>query len=196
LIKMEIVLASASPRRIDLMRLLDLPFTTLPTGADEALPPEILPEQAVKTLALRKARAAAQRKGQALVIGADTVVAAEGQLLGKPADRADAARMLRLLSGSTHQVYTGIALVGPDGEETFCRRTDVRFYPLDEREIAWYLDTGEPFDKAGAYGIQGKGAMLVEEISGDYFNVVGFPVSLLAKKLKRRLERIAFEQVY
>ena len=180
---MNIILASASPRRNELMQLLGLPFTPLPTGADETLPEKILPEEAVKTLALRKARAAAAENPQALVIGADTAVEAQGQLLGKPKDRADAARMLRLLSGRTHQVYTGVALLCPGGQEVFCQRTDVRFYPLSEQEICCYLNTGEPFDKAGAYGIQGAFAIHVRCISGDYSNVVGLPVCRLYQEL-------------
>lgn len=189
---MEILLASASHRRAELMKLAGIPFTAVPTGADETLPEGILPAAAVETLALRKAQAAAQRHPQALVVGADTVVSAEGRILGKPEGRADAARMLRLLSGRTHQVYTGVALLSPAGQEVFHQRTDVAFYPLEEETIAWYLDTGEPFDKAGAYGIQQRGALLVERISGDYFNVVGFPIALVARKLRALEGKSAF----
>ena len=189
---MEIILASASPRRSALLQLLGLPFTALPTGEDETLPLGLPPAEAVQALALRKAQAAVRQHPQALVIGADTAVVADGEILGKPADRAGAARMLRMLSGRAHQVYTGVALLCPKGQQIFHQCTGVTFYPLSERTIEWYLDTGEPFDKAGAYGIQGKGALLVREIAGDYLNVVGLPLALTARKIGALLEKDPF----
>lgn len=170
------------------MRQIGLPFTILATDADESLPEGTPPAGMVEALALRKAQAAAAEHAQALIIGADTVVAIAGQVLGKPHGREDAARMLRLLSGKTHEVYTGVALICPFGREVFHERTRVHFFPLSERMIDWYLDTGEPFDKAGAYGIQQKGALLVEGIEGDYFNVMGFPLARAARKIGRMLE--------
>lgn len=176
------------------MQVLGLPFTAVSTDADESLREGTPPAAMVETLALRKAQAAAADHPQALVVGADTVVAIAGQVLGKPRGREDAARMLRLLSGNTHAVYTGVALLSPFGREVFHACTRVRFYPLSGRMIDWYLNTGEPFDKAGAYGIQQKGALLVEGIEGDYFNVMGFPLAQAARKIGRMLENTAYRQ--
>ena len=172
----EIVLASQSPRRQELLGFLFPRFTVRVSEADETLPEGIAPDEAVRTLALRKARAVAPEAPGALVIGADTVVAIDGLILGKPRDAADAAGMLRRLSGRTHQVYTGVALLGGGREECFHECTGVTFAPLTDGEIAWYLSTGEPFDKAGSYGIQGYGARFIERISGDYFTVMGLPL--------------------
>lgn len=181
---MNIILASASPRRIELLGLLCDSFDVCPSDVDETVSGPCSPEEFVQTLACRKCRAVAEQHPDALVIGADTVVTVDGTILGKPHDREDAARMLRLLSGRTHTVYTGVALHSPLGSDRFSVGTQVMFYPLDEDTIRWYLDTGESFDKAGAYGIQGKGTLLIRGIEGDYFNVVGFPVSAVARRMK------------
>lgn len=178
-----VVLASASPRRRQLLETLFAQFLVFPAPDDEqapALPPPQLP----LFLAQKKCRAVAGRFPDSLVIGADTIVAAQGEILGKPKDRADAARMLRMLSGQTHTVYTGVCCTYHGFSRSFCEGTEVEFYPLTEEEIDWYLDTGEPFDKAGAYGIQGYGATLVKRICGDFYNVMGLPVARLKKELQ------------
>ena len=137
----------------------------------------------MREIALRKARAAVREHSDARVSAAGTVVSVDGMILGKPRGAADAAQMLRRLSGRTHQVYTGVALCRGGHEESFFVKTDVAFAPLDECEIAWYLATDEPFDKAGAYGIQGYGARFITGIAGDYFNVMGLPVNAIYERL-------------
>ena len=181
-----VILASQSPRRKELLRLLVPDFLVEVSQADEAADWSMGPRQAVEELALRKARAVAARHPRDTVIGADTVVVLDGRVLGKPADAEDAARMLEALSGREHQVCTGVAVLGPWGERSFVSVTRVVFYPLSRREIDWYIATGEPFDKAGAYGIQEKGCRFVREIHGDYATVVGLPVAALARLLEQR----------
>ena len=178
-----VILASQSPRRKELLRLLVPDFLVEVSQADEAADWSMGPRQAVEELALRKARAVAARHPRDTVIGADTVVVLDGRVLGKPADPEDAARMLRALSGRRHQVCTGAAVVSPAGERSLVSVTQVEMYPLSPEEIRWYVATGEPMDKAGAYGIQGKGCRLVRGIQGDYFTVVGLPVAALARML-------------
>ncbi len=179
------ILASASPRRQALIQLLGLPFFCVPSNADENLPCNLPPEEVVQTLARRKAfDVLSKQKQPTIVVGADTVVVCDGHILGKPADRQDAKNMLTLLQGKTHSVYTGVCIAETAGNvKTFYAKTDVCFYPLSAEEIDAYIESGEPMDKAGAYGIQEKGALLVEKINGDYFNVVGLPVALLARQL-------------
>ena len=175
----EVILASGSPRRQELLQLVIDHFEVYVSDVDETLPEGIAPCDAVEMLALRKAQTVADLRPHALVIGADTVVAVEGQILGKPRDDDQAAEMLRILSGRTHQVYTGVAICEKSASSVFSCCTQVEFAPLTEAEIDWYLSTGEPFDKAGAYGIQGYGARFVKGITGDYFNVMGLPVNRL-----------------
>jgi septum formation protein len=179
-----LVLASASPRRAALLRQLGLVFTVRPAHLPEVLPAADF-ASAVQEAALRKAQAAASDSPE-LILGADTVVVVEQQALGKPSSPADAARMLRLLSGRTHQVYTGLALLetAPPGRlRTAAESTDVSLRSLTEPEIAWYVASGEPLDKAGGYGIQGLGASLIRAVRGCYFNVVGLPVARLVELL-------------
>ncbi|MDD2955772.1 MAG: Maf family protein [Oscillospiraceae bacterium] len=183
------VLASASPRRRELLRLLYPEFEVYAPQADETIPPGLPVEQAPELLACRKALAAAEKFGSRLIVAADTLVAVQGCALGKPESRAAAAQMLRQLSGRVHQVYTGVCLRRGDEMVSFTQCTQVEFYPLSEEEIERYLDTGEPMDKAGAYGIQGKGSLLVKAISGDYFNVVGLPLARLARALREMENR-------
>ncbi|OTA41184.1 MAG: septum formation inhibitor Maf [Symbiobacterium thermophilum] len=172
----QLILASSSPRRQELLRQLGIPFVVEAPEVDEHAVHAGSPAELVERLALRKARAVAARHPGALVLGADTIVVVDGEILGKPADRAEAEAMLRRLSGRAHQVLTGVALVR-DGEELVAHEeTVVRFAPLSREQIQWYLDTGEPMDKAGAYGIQGRAAALIPSISGDYYNVVGLPL--------------------
>lgn len=179
-----IILASQSPRRQELIRNITDDVAVIVSPAEEVLPADIAPEEAPAYLAALKARAVAALHPDTPVIGADTVVILDGNILGKPRDKADAARMLRLLSGRVHTVITGCCLILGGRERIFSQRTSVEFYPLSDREIDEYIATGEPMDKAGAYGIQGKGMLFVKGIVGDYFNVMGLPVGMLARELK------------
>ena len=197
----ELVLASASPRRRELMPLVTAllpgygekaPFQVRPAQCDETLQGEPAPQEAVMELALRKARASWQaggcREGE-WVLGFDTLVYCEGKLLGKPRDPREAGDMLRLLSGKAHQVYTGVCLLGKGLERRDFCATSVAFYPLTEGEIRAYVATGEPLDKAGAYGIQQRGSVLVRGIQGDFYNVIGLPVALAYRMLRDEEER-------
>ncbi len=181
---MSVVLASASPRRRELLQRAGVEFTVKASDADERIEPDTPPHEAVMALARQKAQAVAKTCPDDTVIGADTVVVYDGAILGKPADAADAVRMLRMLSGQTHSVFTGVCLCRAGKCETFYEQTQVTFYPLTEREIEAYVATGEPMDKAGAYGIQGRGCTLVRSICGDYFNVVGLPVAALCRRMR------------
>lgn len=186
-----LILASTSPRRRELLGLLGLPFEVLASRYDEASlsPHGLVPSHYVTRLAHGKAaEVAARTDGDALVIGADTTVVLDGDYLNKPADAEDACRMLRRLSGRTHQVYTGLCLISvhngvPRAVTTDFAVTEVTFDTLAEEIITAYVATGEPLDKAGAYGIQGKALSFIPSIQGDYFNVVGLPVFLLCQHL-------------
>ena len=180
----KIILASASPRRRELMALITKEFEVIPSGADETVPQGIKALEQAEYLAVLKADDIAEKYPDSIVIGADTCVVAENEVLGKPKDKEDAERMLRLLSGKTHKVVTGCAIVDGKRKISFSNVTDVEFYSLSEREIEEYINTPEPYDKAGGYGIQGKASLFVKAIKGDYFNVVGFPVSQLNRALK------------
>ena len=198
---MKIILASGSPRRKELLEQAGYTFTIEVSDADEQIQAKN-PEHLVEELSRRKAFAVARQhlRGQnpdmdfsgkepLMVIGADTVVALEGQILGKPAEEEDAVRMLQELAGKTHQVYTGVCILSAKGQESlFFERTDVTFFPLTQEEIWNYIHEEKPFDKAGSYGIQGKAAVFVEKIQGDFFNVVGFPAARFIRKL-RTLEK-------
>ncbi|NLN98409.1 MAG: septum formation inhibitor Maf [Eubacteriaceae bacterium] len=179
------ILASASPRRQALIELLGLPFRCVPSNADETLPSHLQPEDIVQTLAYRKAMDSIPETDQpTVVVGADTIVVYDDRVLGKPVDETDAVEMLTTLQGKTHRVYTGVCIADNKGKHRcFYDMTEVTFYPLSREEIEAYVESGEPMDKAGAYGIQEKGALLVEKINGDYFNVVGLPIALLARQL-------------
>jgi septum formation protein len=181
-----IILASNSPRRRELLRQIGLSFSTDPSDVDEQVRAGESPESYAVRVALDKARTAAARVGNGIVIAADTIVVLDDHILGKPADRLDAERMLSLLSGRMHVVITGLAVTdAADGKTvTGISLTRVWFRDLSQHEIASYVKSGEPLDKAGAYGIQGKGALLVKRIEGCYFNVVGLPLSLLGELLR------------
>ena len=182
---MNIILASQSPRRKELLERMGIrDFETISPNVDESVFHGLPPEELVRRLSAEKAAAVAGRAGEdAIVIAADTVVALEGAVLGKPADELDAFKMLSALSGVRHQVYTGVTVCRGGEKQTAHEVTDVTFRELSEEEIEHYIATGEPMDKAGAYGIQGYGAMLVEGIGGDYYNVMGLPVCRLARML-------------
>ena len=186
---MKLILASKSPRRIELLTMLGAEIEVFPASIDEeTLGAGLPPKEMVKTLAREKARAIGALLSPACpVVAADTVVDLDGTALGKPKSREEAIAMLRALSGREHQVHTGVALLEGDDCRSEVETTSVRFLSLTDEQIARYVDSGEPMDKAGAYGIQGKGSLLVEAIRGDYFNVVGLPVSLLNRMLNGRL---------
>jgi septum formation protein len=181
-----IVLASASPRRKELLSQLCLSFDVIPAESDETFYPSLSIEENIVRLALGKAKALEDSaQPDKIIIGADTVVCLDGKVLGKPASEDEAFSMLKALSGRTHHVYTGFALIRKrDGKQiTGYEKTEVSFYHISDDDINAYIKTTEPHDKAGAYGIQGMGAVFVKGISGDYSNVVGLPLSRIAKAL-------------
>lgn len=192
---MKIYLASASPRRKELLKQVGVSFKTMPSMVEEKVTGK-KPDEVVEELSYQKAvdvcgRLIAEGKEDFVVIGADTVVSAWGEILGKPADREDAARMLESLQGGSHQVYTGVTLAWKYKDmspmyATFCECTDVTMYTMSKEEIKSYVDSGEPMDKAGAYAIQGLGAVYIQGICGDYNNVVGLPVGRVCQELKKR----------
>lgn len=189
--KRNIVLASQSPRRRELLERLIPEFKILVDNSDEVVEDGVPPEETVRRLALQKATNVADKAdNDALIIAADTMVFINGKVLGKPANETEARDMLRILSGREHYVCTGIAVVDKKNDKTFCdfERTVVHFKPLSDEEIEKYIKSGEPMDKAGAYGIQDIGALFVDWIKGDYFNVVGLPICKLAQVLKREFE--------
>jgi septum formation protein len=179
------VLASSSPRRQELLKLLLTDFEVVPSHVDESVLVGESPEILVARLAREKALAVQARFPSSRIIGADTVVVYDGEILGKPASHSDGWNMLRKLNGRTHQVLTGVCLLHLNTTFVECSRTDVTFCHLTDLEIQTYLQSGEPFDKAGAYAIQGLGARFVEGIEGCYFNVVGLPVPKLFQMMKR-----------
>jgi septum formation protein len=188
---MKLILASASPRRAEILRQAGFAFDVLPAHVDEARFPNERAEAYVRRVANMKSRLAAEatakKMAQAVVIGADTAVVAEGQVLGKPGGVEDARRMLRMLSGKTHEVLTGLSIIrnADDAGASHVETTRVSFLALSEGDIADYLATGEPLDKAGAYGIQGIGGRFVWRIEGCYFNVMGLPISRLWSLLRK-----------
>ena len=181
---MSIILASQSPRRRELLAQMGVPqFEVVPALGEEIASPGLSPAQLVEELSRQKAAEIAAGNPDALIIAADTVVAVDGTVLGKPHDRDDAVRMLQTLSGREHTVYSGLTVCWQGRSVTQHEATAVRFRPLSETDIDHYVSTGEPMDKAGSYGIQGYGCTLVEGISGDYYNVVGLPVCRLSQIL-------------
>lgn len=176
----KIILASNSPRRRELLSQAGIDFEVIPADIEEVICDEA-PDKVVMSLSKQKALWVAENNPGRIVIGADTIVAYDGEILGKPVDENEALDMLSMLSGRTHKVYTGVTIVRPgkDGfeTETFAEETEVVMYQNDRQTLLEYIATGEPMDKAGAYGIQGRGAVLVKEIKGDYNNVVGLPLA-------------------
>ncbi len=190
---MNVILASASPRRKELLEKAGVVFCVNAAGGEEKITSEN-PEEVVQELSEAKAQNAAEQmkvqiEQDTLIIGADTLVAYNGQILGKPADEKEAAKTLAMLQGNTHQVYTGVTLLWKQGNAwekyTFAECTDVTFYPVSEKEIWEYVSTGDPMDKAGSYGIQGPFGIYVRGIRGDYNNVVGLPVARLFYEAKK-----------
>ena len=183
---MKIILASQSPRRRELLERMGISdFEVIPAREEELATRTLTPDQLVEELSRRKCAEVASARPDDLVIAADTMVAVNNRVLGKPRNEDDAARMLTALSGKLHMVYTGVTVSGGGRTLTEHEMTSVRFRPLTQADIVRYIATGEPMDKAGAYGIQGYGSVLVEGISGDYYNVMGLPVCRLAKMLAR-----------
>ncbi|HEX8457295.1 MAG TPA: Maf family protein [Pyrinomonadaceae bacterium] len=178
-----LVLASSSPRRAEILRAVGWPFETAVAGVDETLGEGESAFEYVERLACEKAEAVAEGRTQGLVLGADTTVVVGGRVLAKPTDAEDARRMLRLLSGRWHDVLTGVALVRAETGEVVVSHelTRVRFAEMTDAEIDWYVASGETEDKAGAYAVQGRASLFIEEIEGDYWNIVGLPVRLVYK---------------
>lgn len=182
----QLILASNSPRRRELLQKLNIPFKALSPNVDESISTYVSPEDIVMTLALRKANIVKDLEENAVVVGCDTVVVCDDQILGKPKNESEARDMLKQLSGRTHSVYTGVAIIHDAKQELFFEKTDVEFWLLSDEEIEQYIESGESFDKAGAYGIQGLGALLVKSIRGDYYSVVGLPIARLSRVLREK----------
>ena len=180
---MQLILASGSPRRKELLSLFRIPFTVVPADVDETMDPAKAPCEEVARLSAKKARAV-KREPDDVVIAADTIVVCEGKVLGKPKSEENAYAMLSLLSGRDHQVMTGCTVLRGEKCETFTEVTDLHFRTLSEREIRAYIASGEPMDKAGAYGIQGGAALFCRRMEGDYYNVMGLPVCRLWQTLQ------------
>ena len=186
---MQLILASASPRRKALLSLFGIPFTVRAADIDETMDPETPPFDEVARVS-RLTALAVSRGEEDIVIAADTIVVCQGKVLGKPHSEDEAASMLRLLSGRDHQVMTGCTILYGDRGETFTEVTSLHFRPLSEKEIQKYVQSGEPMDKAGAYGIQGGAALFCEKLEGDYYNVMGLPVCLLYETLCRTVPEV------
>jgi len=179
-----LILASSSPRRQALLKQVNIPFSIRKPDVDESQITASEPRERVKLLAELKSNATPLLNEDEVILSADTVVSFDNEILEKPKDKVDALRMLSLLSGSTHEVFTGVTIRSADREITFAKKTEVEFWPLSSSEMDRYIATGEPDDKAGAYGIQGIGAIFVRKITGDYYNVVGLPVSRIIRELR------------
>ena len=191
---MQLILASQSPRRKELLGLFHIPFTVRVADIDESMDLTKLPYEEVARVSRLKALAV-ERTAADVVIAADTIVVCDGQVLGKPADQADARRMLQLLSGRDHQVMTGLCVLRGEKETVCTEVTDIHFRELSETEIDRYIATGEPMDKAGSYGIQGGAALFAEKLVGDYYNVMGLPVCRLGQILKSMAPEIMEESL-
>ena len=191
---MQLILASQSPRRKELLGLFGIPFTVRVADIDETMDPARPAQEEVARVSRLKALATPAGPLD-VVVAADTIVVCQGQVLGKPHDEADARRMLSLLSGRDHQVMTGVTVLCGDRERSFTEVTDLHFRPLSAREIDRYIQSGEPMDKAGAYGIQGGAAVFCERMTGDYYNVMGLPVCRLLMTLKEMVPELLGDRV-
>ena len=180
-----IILASQSPRRRELMMLLNTPFSSENPQIDEVVDPALPIQKAVEKIAVDKAQDVFNRHPNAIVIGSDTVVVIDDEVLGKPKDDEDAIRMLKLLSGKTHKVITGVCMISEHEKIVFHSQAKVTFYPLDEALIKSYVASSLPMDKAGAYGIQDRGALFIESIQGDYYTIMGLPIAEVNRRLKK-----------
>lgn len=184
----DVILASKSPRRLELLKLIKKDFAVIPSTAEETVDVKMPAEDVPAYLAVQKALSVAKDYPDSLVIGCDTVVVIDGEILGKPRNKQHAYEMLSKLSGKTHSVVSGVCLCYKGKTVSFDERTKVSFYPLEDKDINAYIATGSPMDKAGAYGIQDGAALFVKKIDGDYYNVVGLPVSRLNREIKKLLE--------
>ncbi len=187
---MDVILASASPRRKELLGYVVPHFDIIPADVDETLPKGISADNSAEFLAVKKAEHVSALHPESIVIGSDTVVIVDGEILGKPADEEDAYRMLKMLSGKVHRVVTGVCISNGEKKRSFSESTKVEFYPLSDEEIRAYIATGDPMDKAGAYGIQGEGCILIKGIEGDFFTVMGLPAARLKRELASFAESI------
>lgn len=192
---MDVILASASPRRKNLLSMLYPEFRVIPSDVREMVPKELSVEKCPEYLAQLKAETVSQGREKSLVIGCDTSVIIDGTILNKPRDTNDARTMMNMLSGSVHKVVTGCCLCYLGKSYGFSVSTEVEFFELSEKEIEEYIATSEPYDKAGGYAIQGKGAMFVKGIHGDYFNVVGLPVARLKRAIDEFLNSEEMKQI-
>ena len=172
-----LILASQSPRRKELLQLLGIPFSVCVSDIEENFNFSLPLEKATENLALQKATAVQARYPGKVILGADTIVVLDEKILGKPKNKADAFSMLSLLSGRTHQVITGVCILSPEKEILFSQKSHVHFFPLSSEEIHTYIATGDSMDKAGAYAVQGKSCVFIKGITGDFFNVMGFPIA-------------------
>jgi len=178
----QLILASQSPRRQEMLHNLNIPFIVRTKQIDESVVTTNNPHEKVKHLAILKGKSISLVQNE-VVLAADTVVAFEGTIFGKPKSKKEAYDMISTLSGNTHEVFTGVAIHSRENEISFVERTEVTWWPLNEEIIEWYINSDEPYDKAGAYGIQNLGAALVKKINGDYFNVVGLPIARVVREL-------------
>jgi septum formation protein len=181
----EVILASNSPRRKELFDFLGVKYQIITKDVEEIINDEELPEEQAMDLAFKKAHAVFKDNNDKIVMGFDTLVYTETAIYGKPKDKNEARAMLKSLSGSTHMVVTGVAIMTKAVSHSFYSKTAVTFYPLSDAEIDKYVSTGEPLDKAGAYAVQGYGARFVERIEGDYFTIMGMPVSMIYQEFKK-----------
>ena len=181
---MKIVLASASPRRQELIKMITEDVIVNPCDCDETIKPGLVGREIAEYLSKIKGEAVKEQFKNDIIDSADTIVCLNDNVLGKPKSREDAFSMLRSLSGNTHSVFTGVTIIKGEKQKTFSQETKVTFYDLSDEEIYEYVDSGDVYDKAGSYGIQGKGGLLVKGINGDYFNVVGLPVARLQRELE------------
>ena len=182
--KRNLILASASPRRQELLKLCKVPFTVEVSKADEVIPQDVPLTEAIAEVAKQKASEVFSRHEESLVLGSDTIVAIGNEILGKPKDKEDARRMMHLLSGKTHQVITGVCLMCKEETRMFSSVADVTFAKMSEEEIEDYISKEEPYDKAGAYALQGEAAIYISGIQGDYYTIVGLPVHLVYQHLQ------------
>ncbi|MGM0495348.1 MAG: Maf family protein [Bacillota bacterium] len=185
---MKVILASKSPRRKELIKLLNIEAITVPSHIEEDIDFSLSHEEMVMDLALQKATSVFKKHKETMVLGFDTLVIINNEILGKPNNSKEAKKYLRALSGKTHRVVTGCALIKKGYSSSFYSSAMVKFYPMSDMEIDEYINTNEPFDKAGAYGIQGHGAKYIESINGDYYAVVGFPLAKIYQELKKFLK--------
>ncbi|MDD6466819.1 MAG: Maf family protein [Erysipelotrichaceae bacterium] len=182
--KRNLILASASLRRQELLQLCHVPFTIEVSQIQEVIDPTLPLEQAIEQVAYQKAADVFQRNPEALVLGSDTIVVIDDQILGKPKDKEDARRMMNLLSGRTHQVITGVCLLSQEERRLFHQVAEVTFVKMSQEEIEHYISLDEPYDKAGGYALQGEAAIYISSIKGDYYSIVGLPVQLVYQHLK------------